>query len=178
MLNATEAPLFFLWTQLMVAVLLFLLSNLFRLLPDKLTLDLAVCKSLTPLVLLNVASLRFIFLYILCSPLLTGVLQLQQLYLEICRRLLLPGCAWPLTTLHRRNILYLATLSSLFPHPLSLFTGNRRLRRRSLPRWHTHIFDRRRLWRCQLSHRLSPLRSNQEESQHCKWQRSLPVMVQ
>ncbi|XP_006455192.1 hypothetical protein AGABI2DRAFT_194846 [Agaricus bisporus var. bisporus H97] len=58
-LNATEAPLFFLWTQLMVAVLLFLLSNLFRLLPDKLTLDLAVCKSLTPLVLLNVASLSF-----------------------------------------------------------------------------------------------------------------------
>lgn len=72
-LNATEAPLFFLWTQLMIAVFLFLLSSLFRLLPDQLSFDLAVCKGLVPLVLLNVASLRYIFSYIIYSSLLTDV---------------------------------------------------------------------------------------------------------
>jgi GDP-fucose transporter C1 len=57
-LNATDAPLFFLWTQLVIAVALFLLSDLLRLLPDRLSFDLAVCKGLVAMVGLNVIGLR------------------------------------------------------------------------------------------------------------------------
>lgn len=177
-LNATEAPLFFLWTQLVIAVLLFLLSSVLRLLPDHLSFDLAVCKDLVPLVLLNVASLRYVLPHTICSSSPTSVVQLQQLYSEICRCLLLSGCAWSLATLHRRNVLCLATLPSLSPHPLRVFICNCRFRRWGFPRWHTYIFNWCRLWRGQLSHCLGSLCCDQEESQYCKWQCSLAVMVQ
>ncbi|KXN88432.1 GDP-fucose transporter 1 [Leucoagaricus sp. SymC.cos] len=58
-LNATDAPLFFLWTQLMIAVVLFLVSDLLRLLPDRLSFDIAVCKGLVAMVSLNVIGLSF-----------------------------------------------------------------------------------------------------------------------
>jgi GDP-fucose transporter C1 len=57
-LTATDAPLFFLFTQLVIAVVLFQISALFRLLPDKLTLELEVCKGLIPMVFLSVVGLR------------------------------------------------------------------------------------------------------------------------
>lgn len=58
-LNATDVPLFFLWTQLIIAVFLFLASDLLRLLPDRLTFDFAVCKGLVAMVVLNVVGLSF-----------------------------------------------------------------------------------------------------------------------
>ncbi|PFH51140.1 hypothetical protein AMATHDRAFT_175710 [Amanita thiersii Skay4041] len=58
-LNVTEAPLFFLFTQLVIAVILFLISDAFRLLPDRLTLSLDVCKGLIPMISLNVIGLSF-----------------------------------------------------------------------------------------------------------------------
>jgi len=58
-LNSTDAPLFFLWTQLMIAVLLFGISDSLRLLPDRLTFDPKVCKDLVPMVGLNVVGLSF-----------------------------------------------------------------------------------------------------------------------
>lgn len=59
-LNSTDAPLFFLWTQLMIAVLLFGISDALRVLPDRLTFNLEVCKGLIPMVGLNVVGLRFV----------------------------------------------------------------------------------------------------------------------
>ena len=58
-LNKTETPLFFLWTQLAIAVALFMISDLLRMLPDRLTFDLKICKGLIPMVGLNVVGLRF-----------------------------------------------------------------------------------------------------------------------
>jgi GDP-fucose transporter C1 len=58
-LNITETPLFFLWAQLAIAALLFIVSDALRLLPDRLTLDLATCKGLIPMVGLNVFGLSF-----------------------------------------------------------------------------------------------------------------------
>lgn len=56
-LNETKAPLFFLTTQLFIAVLLFLMADALRLLPDRLTLDAKVCKGLVPMVGLSVLGL-------------------------------------------------------------------------------------------------------------------------
>ncbi|KAM6501129.1 hypothetical protein JOM56_004143 [Amanita muscaria] len=58
-LNSTEVPLFFLFAQLLIAVVLFLASNALRLLPDKLTFNIEICKGLVPMVLLNVIGLSF-----------------------------------------------------------------------------------------------------------------------
>ncbi|KAF5384339.1 hypothetical protein D9615_003385 [Tricholomella constricta] len=58
-LNTTEAPLFFLWTQLMIAVMLFGTSDAMRLLPDRLTFNPQICKGLIPMVGLNVVGLSF-----------------------------------------------------------------------------------------------------------------------
>ncbi|KAK2460807.1 hypothetical protein APHAL10511_007277 [Amanita phalloides] len=58
-LNTTETPLFFLFAQLLIAVLLFLISDLLRLLPDRLSFSLETCKSLIPMVGLNVVGLSF-----------------------------------------------------------------------------------------------------------------------
>jgi GDP-fucose transporter C1 len=62
-LLSTATPLFFLWTQLVIAVILFLLSDFMGLLPDKhkLTLDRDICKGLIPNVSLNVVGLRSAF---------------------------------------------------------------------------------------------------------------------
>ena len=59
-LNTTAAPLFFLWTQLAIAVVLFIISDALRLLPDRLTFDVEICKGLVPMVGLNVIGLRFV----------------------------------------------------------------------------------------------------------------------
>ncbi|KAF9011918.1 hypothetical protein BDQ17DRAFT_1272309 [Cyathus striatus] len=56
-LNVTSAPLFFLWTQLMIAVLLFLVCDALRFLPDRLTFNLPTSKGLTAMVALNVVGL-------------------------------------------------------------------------------------------------------------------------
>lgn len=58
-LNKTETPLFFLWSQLAIAVALFMISDLLRMLPDRLTFDVKTCKGLIPMVGLNVVGLRF-----------------------------------------------------------------------------------------------------------------------
>lgn len=57
-LNTTAAPLFFLWTQLMIAVVLFGVSDVTRVLPDRLTFKFEVCKGLVAMVVLNVVGLR------------------------------------------------------------------------------------------------------------------------
>ncbi|KAJ7151407.1 hypothetical protein C8R43DRAFT_1005042 [Mycena crocata] len=56
-LNETPAPLFFLTTQLFIAVVLFLITDTLRVLPERLTLDPKVCKGLVPMVGLNVLGL-------------------------------------------------------------------------------------------------------------------------
>ncbi|KAG6919152.1 hypothetical protein DXG01_008959 [Tephrocybe rancida] len=58
-LNVTSAPLFFLWTQLIIAVALFGASDALRLLPDRLTFDPKICKGLVSMVGLNVIGLSF-----------------------------------------------------------------------------------------------------------------------
>jgi len=58
-LNTTATPLFFLWAQLAIAAGLFMVSDTLRLLPDRLTFDLATCKGLIPMVGLNVFGLSF-----------------------------------------------------------------------------------------------------------------------
>jgi len=58
-LNVTAAPLFFLLIQLVIAVILFGISDVLRLFPDRLTFDLKICKGLIPLVGLNVVGLSF-----------------------------------------------------------------------------------------------------------------------
>ena len=62
-LNTTETPLFFLWAQLAIAVLLFGVSDYMRLLPDRLTFDIATCRGLVPMVGLNVLGLRSVPVY-------------------------------------------------------------------------------------------------------------------
>ncbi|KAF9045421.1 hypothetical protein BJ165DRAFT_1415450 [Panaeolus papilionaceus] len=58
-LNVTETPLFFLWTQLAIAAVLFVISDALRMLPDRLTFDIQTCKGLVPMVGLNVIGLSF-----------------------------------------------------------------------------------------------------------------------
>ncbi|KAK7062912.1 hypothetical protein VNI00_000410 [Paramarasmius palmivorus] len=58
-LNETSTPLFFLFTQLVIAVVLFVISDVLKLLPDRLTFDLQVCKGLVAMVGLNVVGLSF-----------------------------------------------------------------------------------------------------------------------
>jgi GDP-fucose transporter C1 len=58
-LNTTDAPLFFLLAQLVIAVLLFLASSAMNILPDRLTLDWEICKGLVSMVALNVVGLSF-----------------------------------------------------------------------------------------------------------------------
>jgi len=56
-LNETPAPLFFLTTQLFIAVCLFLIADTLRMLPDRLTFDVKVCRGLVPMVGLSVLGL-------------------------------------------------------------------------------------------------------------------------
>ncbi|KAJ7764591.1 hypothetical protein DFH07DRAFT_811753 [Mycena maculata] len=58
-LNVTPAPLFFLTTQLFIAVLLFLITDTLRVLPERLQFDLKVIRGLGPMVGLNVLGLSF-----------------------------------------------------------------------------------------------------------------------
>ena len=58
MLNTTDTPLFFLWTQLAIAALLFVVCDLFRALPDRLSFDMATAKEMGAVVGLNVIGLR------------------------------------------------------------------------------------------------------------------------
>jgi len=58
-LNTSTTPLFFLWAQLAIAVALFVISDALHILPDRLTLDLATCKGLVPMVGLNILGLAF-----------------------------------------------------------------------------------------------------------------------
>jgi len=58
-LNTTSAPLFFLLIQLIIAVIMFGITDLLRLFPDRLTFDLKICKALVPMVALNVVGLSF-----------------------------------------------------------------------------------------------------------------------
>ncbi|KAJ7468023.1 hypothetical protein FB451DRAFT_1257813 [Mycena latifolia] len=58
-LNATSVPLFFLLIQLIIAVLLFGITDVLKLFPDRLTFDLKICKGLIPMVALNVLGLSF-----------------------------------------------------------------------------------------------------------------------
>jgi len=58
-LNNTDVPLFFLDTQLVIAVVLFLVAHMIGLLKLPLQLDMQVCKGLIPMVGLNVIGLSF-----------------------------------------------------------------------------------------------------------------------
>jgi len=58
-LNTTDTPLFFLLTQLLIAVALFLVSDALRLLPDRLTFDWTIAKGLGATTTLNVIGLSF-----------------------------------------------------------------------------------------------------------------------
>ncbi|KAJ7845928.1 hypothetical protein B0H13DRAFT_2286025 [Mycena leptocephala] len=58
-LNETPAPLFFLATQLFIAVCLFLIADSLRMFPERLTFELKVCKGLVPMVGLSVLGLSF-----------------------------------------------------------------------------------------------------------------------
>ncbi|KAF9523791.1 hypothetical protein CPB83DRAFT_862291 [Crepidotus variabilis] len=58
-LNTTTTPLFFLWTQLFIAAVLFIVTDSLRLLPDRLSFNLATAKGLIPMVSLNVVGLSF-----------------------------------------------------------------------------------------------------------------------
>jgi len=49
----------------MIAVVLFLVSDFLRLLPDRISFDLAVCKGLVAMVGLNVVGLRSVLLFVL-----------------------------------------------------------------------------------------------------------------
>jgi solute carrier family 35 (GDP-fucose transporter), member C1 len=50
--------MFFLLAQLLIAVGLFVISDILKLLPDRLNFELSICKGLVPMVSLNVAGLR------------------------------------------------------------------------------------------------------------------------
>ena len=58
-LNTTATPLFFLLTQLVIAIILFLGAHFAHLIQIPLELDLKVCKGLIPMVALNVIGLRY-----------------------------------------------------------------------------------------------------------------------
>ncbi|KAF8523037.1 hypothetical protein JB92DRAFT_2827455 [Gautieria morchelliformis] len=58
-LSSTAAPLFFLFAQLIIAVLLFIISHLLGLFTVPFTLDAATCKGMAPLVCVNVLGLSF-----------------------------------------------------------------------------------------------------------------------
>ncbi|KAF7309736.1 TPT domain-containing protein [Mycena indigotica] len=58
-LNATSAALFLLLVQLLISAFLLWIADLFRLFQDRLTLDIATCKALIPLIALNVTGLSF-----------------------------------------------------------------------------------------------------------------------
>jgi len=55
----TDVPLFFLWVQLVIAVLLFAASDAMRILPDRLTFNMEICKGLVAMVGLNIVGLSF-----------------------------------------------------------------------------------------------------------------------
>ena len=57
-LLTTSTPLFFLWTQLVIAVILFVISDSIGILPTPLTLDVNICKGVAPNVAFNVVGLR------------------------------------------------------------------------------------------------------------------------
>lgn len=57
-LNATEAPLFFLWAQLVIAVMLFLACNALNLVKIPLEVNMELVRGLTPMVGLSVVGLR------------------------------------------------------------------------------------------------------------------------
>jgi solute carrier family 35 (GDP-fucose transporter), member C1 len=57
-LNTTAAPLFFLLTQLFIAVILFLTAHGLGFIEIPVKLDFATCKGLIPMVVLNVFGLR------------------------------------------------------------------------------------------------------------------------
>jgi hypothetical protein len=59
-LNETKAPLFFLLTQIVIAVVLFLLSHIMRLIELPMALNWQLCKGLFPMVSLSVIGLRFV----------------------------------------------------------------------------------------------------------------------
>ncbi|KAH8112243.1 hypothetical protein DFH11DRAFT_1608740 [Phellopilus nigrolimitatus] len=58
-LNTTSVPLFFLLTQLVIAIFLFILSHIFGLLKLPFRVDLELCKGLAPMIILNVVGLSF-----------------------------------------------------------------------------------------------------------------------
>lgn len=60
-LNTTSIPLFFLWSQLFLATILFIVADIMRLLPSsaRLSFSFTTSKGLVPMVALNVLSLAF-----------------------------------------------------------------------------------------------------------------------
>ena len=63
MLNKTTIPIFFLFVQLAIAVILLALSHLSGLIRITLALDPAVVKALVPLVAINVLGLKYVLAY-------------------------------------------------------------------------------------------------------------------
>ena len=63
-LNSTEVPLFFLCTQLVIAVVFFLAAHALGLLHIPLEFDPVVLKGLVPMIGLNVVGLRYVTIYL------------------------------------------------------------------------------------------------------------------
>ena len=59
MLQSTSAPLFFLFTQLVIAIVLFLVSHAVKLIQVPLFIDAQLIKGLAPMIALNVIGLRY-----------------------------------------------------------------------------------------------------------------------
>ena len=63
-LNATTTPLFFLWVQIVISCLLFLLADTFKLLSERLTFNWPTLKAMFPVIGLSVLSLRFVLILV------------------------------------------------------------------------------------------------------------------
>lgn len=175
-LNITATPLFFLWAQLAIAALLFVVSDALRLLPDRLTLDLATCKDLIPMVGLNVFGLRSVHFACMNGMELT-TLQLLQLHSEIRRRFLLPSRPRPCPPIHRVHLLHRPSIPPFLAHPPLLRSRHLWLLCRCLPGWYTSLLDWCWLRRRQLSTHSDTFGRHQAELECCRRKCARSILV-
>lgn len=187
-MNKTDVPLFFLFTQLIIAVVLFaglhVSGFLFRM-PEK-PMDMALLKGLAPMVILGVVNLKYVLsaLFLWRSRLPNGSNpQPEQLHLEIRRRLILPSRPRSRPPIHRRSLLHNAP-----PPPVAAHHGRHLHRHRRIPprrrhglgsRRHDHDHSHWSYLRCSLIRHHRPSgSSHQAGARGCWWKRDGPVLVQ
>lgn len=121
-LKTTAAPLFFLFTQLVIAVILFIAAHASRLLVVPLYVDTQLLIQLAPNIALNVIGLRYDSPMNQQHQVLTSIrsscYQLQQLYPQVCRRICLPSRAWSRPPLHSPYLLLLPLRTAIPPHSI------------------------------------------------------------